>query len=176
MASYAAFSDVEARAGRYGSLFSVAGKQPDEETIESILTDLSAELDAAISGRGFDPATMSAAAKAALLDTAAYGALSRTLASVPSGDKGLDELKLYARKLWGAAMGDPSSNTAAGQRGSIASGTHPVIALLGWTEAGPTAGNFWDDNPGFGTNEQIEAEARTLTASLAPGFAKGQTL
>lgn len=162
--AYAAFSDVEARAGRYASVFSVAGKQPDEETIETLLVNVSAELDAAIAARGHPVPVTDDAAEAALVDTTAYGVLARALASIPSGDDSLDDLREYAQSLWTAALA------------GIAKGTHVVILLLEAGGGGASAGDFWAENPDFGTDAQIASEARSLTSSLAPGFAKGQSL
>lgn len=163
MASYATFQDVEARAGRYASIFHVAGKQPDEDTVEALLENVSAELDAAIAARGHSVPVTGAAASA-LVDTTAYGALGRALASVQSGDKALDELKAYAQKMWTAALE------------AIAKGTHAAIAVLDASGGGASAGDFWSDEPEYGRPEQVEAEARTLTTSTAPSFAKGQSL
>src|SRR3990172_1026631 len=164
MAAYARLAEVEEGAGGYASLFSVAGKQADEDTVESLLADVSAELDAAIAARGHATPVSDAGAKAALVDTTAYGALARALASVPSGDKGLDDLKAYAQALWSKALD------------AVAKGTHAALALLEAGGGGATAGDLWSEEPGFGTPEQVKAEAQTLTASLAPAFAKGQPL
>lgn len=161
MAAYATFTDVEARAGRYAPLFSVAGKQPDQPTVTGLLANTAAEIDGAIKARGFDPVTMDAAAKAALLDLNAYGALSRALASVPSGDKGLDDLKAYAQKLWTAGME------------AIAKGSHAAIALLEASGGGASAGSFWGDEPGY---DPWGAEETDLSDSLAPSLRKGQAL
>ncbi|HLE98970.1 MAG TPA: hypothetical protein VI540_03660 [Gaiellaceae bacterium] len=163
MASYATFADVEARAGRYAPLFSVAGKQPDETTIEKLLVDVEAEINAAIAARGISTPVTDAAAKAALLDVTAYGALARALIGVP-GDDGLEELQKYAQAVWLAALA------------AIAKGTFPAVAALESAGAGASAGDFWEENPDYGTPEQVQAEALTLTPSLAPGFAKGQSL
>jgi hypothetical protein len=160
VASYATFEDVTTRAGRYGSLFSVAGKEPDEETIEDLLTNVSDELAAAISARGHDAANLSATEKAALVDVTAYGALARALAGVP-GDSGLDELKAYATALWTTGLA------------GIATGTHALIALLESGGGGASAGSFWEDEPGY---DPEGAEETALSDSLAPTFAKGQSL
>jgi hypothetical protein len=160
VASYATFEDVTTRAGRYGSLFSVAGKQPDEETVEDLLENVSGELAAAITARGHDAENLSAAAKAALVDTAAYGALARALAGVPGDDK-LNELKAYATALWTAGLN------------AIAKGTHAVIALLESGGGGASAGSFWEDEPSY---DPRSAEEAALPDSVAPTFVKGQAL
>jgi hypothetical protein len=163
VAGYAAFANVAARAGRYAPLFDVAGKQPDETTIEGLLIDVDAELDAAIGARGLTVPVTDAVAKAALLDVAAYGALARALAGVP-GDDDLTALRDYAQTVWLASL------TA------ISKGAFPAIAVLELAGGGATAGDFWTENPDFGSDAQIRSEAATTNASLAPAFAKGQTL
>lgn len=163
MPAYATFADVETRAGRYAGLFTVAGKQPDEESVNDLLENVSDELAAALGARGHDPNALTTAEKAALVDTTAYGALARALASVPGDDK-LKELRAYAERMWTASLT------------GIAKGTHAVIALLEAGASGASAGSFWDEEPGYGRPEQVEAEANELTASTAPAFSKGMAL
>lgn len=163
--AYAAFPDVEARAGRFAGVFTIAGKHPDQSDIEAYLDELSAQVDAAIEARGYDPALIDQRAQDALRDLVAYGALARGLRGV-SGDRELDQLRDYAQKVWGQAMGDPASNTTAGQQGSIAAGSHPVIVNLeagAGGVAGTSAGSYWDDRP-----------APTEDVELAPTFTRAQ--
>lgn len=172
---YALFEDVQTRAGRFAATFSVAGARPNQADIDLLLVDVSAQIDSAIRARGHNPAGMAATARDALKDTAAYGALARALTGVPDSSDELKKLAQFALRVWGQAMGDPSSNTTAGQRGSIAAGTHPAVLELE-AQGGSTAGAFWGDEPAFGTESQVEAERQQLTAELAPGWAKSQTL
>lgn len=181
MPAYATFADVAARAGRFSGAFGAAGGQPkpNENEITQLLADLAAQVDVALRARGYDPAALDATVKLALKDVVAYGALARALQSIPDSSDEIRELEEYAGKVWGSAMGDPTSNTAAGQKGSIAAGTHPAIAALEAGQAGgggQTAGDFWTDEPDFGTDAQVAAERETLTAELAPVFAKSQKL
>lgn len=181
MPAYATFANVSARAGRYSGAFGAAGgaPKPNENEITQLLADLAAQVDVALRARGYDPAALDATVKLALKDVVAYGALARALQSIPDSSDEIRELEEYASKVWGSAMGDPTSNTAAGQKGSIAAGTHPAIAALEAGQAGgggQTAGSLWDDEPDFGSTAQVEAERLTLTAELAPTFAKSQSL
>lgn len=179
MPAYADFADVEARAGRYSGVFTVTGQHPNQADVEQLLTDLSALVDVAIRARGYDVATLDTGVKAALRELVAYGALARALATIPDPSEELEKLVVYASRVWGAAMGDPSSGSAAGQKGSIVAGTHPAIVALEAGEAGAggqTAGDFWSDEPTFGTAAQVAAELRTTPPELAPTFAKSQPL
>lgn len=181
MPAYADFTDVQARAGRYSGAFGAAGgdPKPNENQIVQILADLAAQVDVALRARGYDPAALDATVKLALKDVVSYGALARALQSIPDSSDEIRELEEYASKVWWSAMGDPTSNTAAGQKGAIAAGTHPAIAALEAGQAGAggqTAGDFWSDEPGFGSDAQVAAESATLNAELAPTFAKSQSL
>jgi hypothetical protein len=159
VASYATFDDVLARAGRFGGIFSVAGKQPDEETIETLLEQVSGDLNAGIAALGHTiPVTGTAAG--ALIDTAAYGALARALASVP-GDDDQDALQAFADRMWLAALA------------AISGRTHGVILLLEAGAGGASAGSFWEDEPSYDPDVAPETD---LIPSLAPAFHKGQTL
>lgn len=178
MPAYAELADVHARAGRFAGALT-AGGHPNEADVEQLLVDLSALVDVAVRSRGYDPDTLDTGVKGALRDVVAYGALARAYATIPDSSEELEKLVTYASRVWGAAMGDPSSNTAAGQKGSIASGTHPAIAALEAGEAGgggQSAGSFWEDEPQFGTPAQVQAELRSTPAELAPTFAKSQPL
>lgn len=173
----ATFTDVETRAGRYAPVFSQVGKHPDQADIEALLADLETEVNAAIESHGVDPAALDTGAKAALRDLIAYGALARALESVPGRE--LDELRSYARSVWAAAMGDPTASSREGLAGSIRLGTYPVIADIEAGQAGvsaSSAGDFWSENPDFGSPAQVQSELRTLQPSLAPTFAKHQSL
>lgn len=179
MPAYAEFSDVLARAGRFAGALEVAGQHPNQADVEQLLIDLSALVDVSVRSRGYDPDTLDEGVKGALREVVAYGALARAFATIPDPSDELERLTTYAGRIWGAAMGDPGSNTAAGQRGSIAAGSHPAIAALEAGEAGgggQTAGDFWSDEPGFGTPAQVAAELRTVPPELAPTFAKSQSL
>lgn len=161
--AFATFTDVEARAGRYAPLFQVAGKQPDQDTVNALLVDVSAELTGALVARGFD-APYDSAATAALVDVAAYGALARALASVPAGDRSLDELKAYATQVWAAGLA------------AVAAGVHPAVAVLEGAGGGASAGSFWGDEPEYGQAGVVVPSAEDVGEPLAPGFWKGQTL
>ena len=158
MASYATFADVETRAGRFKEVFSVAGKFPDEEAVESLLENVSAEIDAAIAGRGHTPADLTTAQKASIVDVTAYAALARALAGVP-GDE-IQELREYAEGVWASGLA------------AISAGTHVLIAVLE-SSGGASAGSFWDAEPEY--DPWVGAEA-ALSDSLAPGFRKGMAL
>lgn len=181
MPAYATFADVAARAGRYSGAFGAgAGSpKPNENEITQLLADLAALVDVAVRARGYDPDALDATVKLALKDVVAYGALARALQAIPDSSDEIRELEQYASRVWGSAMGDPTSSTAAGQKGSIAAGTHPAIAALEAGEAGgggQAAGDFWSDEPDFGTPAQVAAELASTPAELAPLFARSQRL
>ena len=173
----ASFSDVETRAGRYAGVLSIVGKHPDQADVEALLTDLESEVNAAIESHGVDPAALDAGAKAALKDLIAYGALGRALESVPGRE--LAELRAYARGVWVAAMGDPTASSRDAVLGSIRVGSYPVIADIEAGQAGvgaSSAGDFWSENADFGSAQQVQSELASLQPSLAPTFAKSQSL
>ena len=176
--SYADFADVAARAGRWQQLFSVSGQHPDQGDVDQLLDDCAAEVDTAVRARGFTPSSLDAGVKAAFKDVVSYGALARALASVPDSPNELEQLLSYARAVWTAAMGDPTSSSDAGRRGSISMGTFPAIAALeaGVGGGGSGPGIFQADEPDYGSDSQIESEASQLTDQLAPAFAKAQVL
>lgn len=177
MPGYAEFADVQARAGRFASAFEVAGQHPNVADVEQLLDDVGSEIDIALRARGYSPTALDTTVKRALADVAAYGALARALRGVQGEE--LDDLRKYAQAVWGGAMGDPTSNSTAGRRGSISLGTFPAIAALEAGEAGAggqTAGSFWDDEPAFGTRAQVAAELAATPAELAPTWAKSQPL
>lgn len=179
MPGYADFADVQARAGRFVGALTVQGAHPNQADVEQLLIDLSASVDVAIRARGYDVAALDAGVKGALTDVVAFGAIARAFAGIPDSSEELEKLVAYAAKVWGSALGDPTSNTAAGQKGSIAAGTHPAIAALEAGQAGAggqTAGDFWTDEPKFGTPAQVAAELLATPPELAPTFAKSQRL
>ncbi len=175
MASYAVNDDVLARAGRVGSAFSVAGKRPNAADITAYLDELSVTVDEAIRSRGFDPAGLDANAKKTLLDLVAYGALARALRGLGDRSPGVLEILVEADAVWSSAMGDQKN------AGSISDGTHPVIVALTAGAAGGgsvvSAGNFWDDEPAYGSYPAaIQEYWRLRGTNLAPGFSRGQKL
>lgn len=165
--AYASFDDVISRAGRFAGVFQVDGKHPDQTDIEAFLDDTAELVDAAISAAGFTPSAMTSDAKAALVDLNAYGALVRALSAANMGSQAA-ALLAEASSVWDLAMGAD---------GSIAAGTHPVIALLQAGGGGPSAGDLWSDDPTYGSELGLLAEADQLAdTNLAPSFRRGQTL
>lgn len=170
---YATFDDVQARLGRFQGVFEITGKHPDQTDIEALLDEVAADIDAALRSRGFDPAGLNASTKAALLDLNAYGVLARALPSTNLGPQAADLLTV-ARSVWELAMG---------ASGSIASGTHPAVAELeagAGGEVGPSAGEFWADEPTYASTLASRVLASTGQAldvdALEPQFRRGQTL
>lgn len=168
MAAYAAFSDVTARAGRFAGFFTVAGKHPDQADVEAIITDLSADVDAAITARGFNASALSAGAVAALRDLVAFGALARALSAA---DPGPDAADLIARawKTWNDAIA------------AMTDGTSSVIVELeagAGGQAAVGAGTLWGDEPDYPTWDEWNAYVlnRFLNPFQAPMWAKGQKL
>lgn len=153
MAGYAAFADVQARAGLFAGALDRAGKRPTRQDVEGFITDVSAEIDAAVRAGGFDPAALSDATRAALRDVAAYGALTRALPSVADGSKEADNLLARADTIYTRAV----EAMAAGKHAALAA----VEAGAGGGGAGSGAGS-WASRPG------IAEEA------LAPMWVRGQ--
>lgn len=176
--AYAAFADVQARAGRFGTIFTVSGKRPNQTDVEAFLDDCSAEIDAALASRGFGTPVTGAAA-AALVDLAAYGALGRGLAGYPE-DAVLKNLAAKAERIWVAALGDSTSTQREAILGSIRIGSHPVVALLEGESgsSAPSASCFWEDEPEYGSEASAQAELARLRLEPAdaPVFAKLQSL
>lgn len=167
--AYASFTDVQARLGRFQGIFEVSGKHPDQSDVEDLLDSVAGDIDAAIRSRGFDPAAMNASAKAALVDLNAYGALARALPATHLGRQAAD-LLATAAAVWDSAMGE---------RGTFAAGTHPAIAELEAGQGGgpgPSAGDLWSDDPTYGSERGLAAEDSELEdTNLAPAFRRGQT-
>lgn len=161
--AYATYAQIKVRAGRFGGAFEVAGKKPDQTDIEGILTNISAELDAAIRGVGFDPSTMGATVKDALVDLAAYGALARAL---PAASPGAEAVGLADRAA------------ALYSRGleQIASRKLPALAQLeggAGGQAGPGPGSLWMDEPSYGSEASVVAEELALRdTNLSPAFTR----
>src|SRR2546425_643783 len=102
--AYANTDDVLARAGRVQGIFTVAGKRPNLADLDKFLDDTTAEIDAAVRARGFDPASFETATSEAFRDLNAYGALARGLSAIPNAPA---DLLAEARSVWEAAMGTP---------------------------------------------------------------------
>jgi hypothetical protein len=165
--AYCEFADVTARAGRFGGVFTVAGKKPDQADVEAIITDVAAEIDAAILSRGFDPAAMDAGISAAFKDVNAYGALARALPAATTGEEA-DKLLKQAQAFWADALA------------AILDGSFPAIRALVAGEGGggatTPAGNFWDDEPDYGSYaSQLEEWLELRCTNLAPTFQRGQS-
>lgn len=168
--AYADFSDVQARLGRFQGVFEITGKHPNQADVEALLGNVADDIDAAIRARGFDPDALNQSARAALVDLNAYGALARALPSTNLGPQAAD-LLATAAAVWDSAMGE---------RGSIAAGTHSAFAELeagaGGGGVGPSAGELWSDDPTYGSIASRAAEDTLLEdTNLAPTFRRGQT-
>lgn len=178
MASYATVDDIKARAGRVQGAFSVQNRRPNESDLQQFLDDTAAEIDAAIEARGYNPAGLETATKEGLRDLNAYGALLRGLVAIdpsnlPATAQGLTDT---ARGVWEGAMGTPADPRS----GSIAMGTFPAIAVLEAGRGGAGgqgAGSLWQDDPTYGSEASMEAEATRLRdTNLAPAFSRRQKL
>lgn len=183
--AYADVADVQARLGRFAPILAASGAQqhPNEDDAAAMLDDVTAEIDSAIEARGFDPASLDERAQTALKDLAAFGAIARLLAGVPADDD-LSKLHEYARRVWAAAMGDPTATQESAVRGSFRTGAHPVIADLeagrAGGGAGASAGDLWSEEPEAGTVVAVDAEAAQVAAcAVGPGqvpqFFKGMS-
>lgn len=166
--AYGNSGDVLARAGRLATAFTADGTAVGENEIASFLADCAAEIAAEIAARGFDPSALSDAAKAALLDLNAYGALARALVALVPGSRGGNaaDLLAYSQKVWDDGMTQ------------IRAGTHPVIAMIAAGEAGagvPGAGSLWSDEPNYGSALGIAAEEQQLLdTDLQVGFRRNE--
>jgi len=176
--AYATNDDVLARAGRIGGAFQVAGKRPNLADIDGFIDDLTADVDDAIKGHGFDPTQLDAPSQKALLDLVAYGALARALRGLGDASPQVKQAQVEADLVWTAAMGDPASRQADAIMGAMRRGDHPVIRALQSGQAGGVpieAGTFWEDEPDYGRPYQLLEEYWALRGTnLAPGFSRGQ--
>lgn len=164
MAAYASFDDVISRAGRFAGAFQVAGKHPGQTDIEAFLDDTAELIDSTITAVGFSPSAISAEVKASLVDLNAYGALVRALSAANLGPQAAAVLA-EAKSVWDLGLG------------AITDGTSPVIVLLQSTSSGPSAGDFWSENPTYGSELGLQSEFdRLADTNLSPAFRRGMHL
>ena len=163
---YASYDDVSARAGRFAAIFEVSASHPNQADVEQLLADCCGLIDSGLRARGYTPSSLDAGVSAAFRDVAAYGALGRALAGVPDPPDDLAKLREFAQGQWAAVMG---------VGGALAAGTFAPVAELDAGTTGPSAGDFWGDNPGYGTID-VAAEALSDTLETFPAFLKGQSL
>lgn len=135
--SYAAVSDVLARAGRFAGAFQREGTHPDTADVASVLDDVAAEMDAAIRSVGYDPAGISDSVKAAMVNANAFGALAILLPAAVPGQEAADLVK-YADTMYTDAVA------------AMVAGTFPAFAELFAGEGGEgvtaPASDFWTDS------------------------------
>lgn len=176
--AYATNDDVLARAGRIGAAFQVDGKRPSLDDIDGFLDDLTADVDDAIKGHGFDPSQLDAQSQKVLLDLVAYGALARAVRGLNDASPQVKQVQVEADAVWTSAMGDPASRQPDAIMGSMRRGDHPVIRALQSGEAGGVpieAGSFWEDEPDYGRPyERLNEYWQLRGTNLAPGFSRGQ--
>lgn len=139
--AYAVRDDVLARAGRYGGVFSVPGKRPNEADLDVFLDEVASLIDTEIRRRGYDPALLTADSLAVLTDVNAWAVVIRALPQALPGDEDAQELIDRGIEIVKAA-GFPS----------LADGGVDVFGLLEALDAGAagggpgsSAGSFWDD-------------------------------
>ncbi len=179
--AYATFADVLARAGRFAGGFQVEGSHPDETDVEGVLQNVSDEIDAALRGHGFDPGGFSDSVKGALVDITAFGALSRLLPAVATGDEAATLIK--------TADTLHTDGVAA-----ITAGTLPALAELHaglGGEAVISAGNLWADegvpDDGLASPDspvdpfdpyyrRLKEDTLMHGTNVGPAFIKGQSL
>lgn len=168
MAAYAAQDDVLARAGRFGGVFSVAGKRPNLADLDELLVTVAAIIDAEILARGYDPALLDATIEEALKDVNAWAVLVRALPQATPGDDQADAIVEQGREILKAA-GFPS----------LAEGGSDLFTALAALEAGEggggagtSAGSLWDD---FADVEETR-DAATVAEDAEPVWLRGQSL
>lgn len=152
-----AYADLPAVKGRAGRLSSAWGEhtKPSNTDITGFLTDVAAEIDGLISGRGLSPPEAGSAGALALRGLNADGALLLALeATFPESEgpaAAEDEIRRVRKRYekgWDA----------------LVEGKHAAVTLLESTGAGPSASSAWT-----GRSAEIEPE-------LAPAWRRGQTL
>lgn len=144
--AYATQDDVLARAGRFGGLFSVAGRRPNLADVDELLETITAIVDSDIRAHGYDPALLTDDLAGALRDVVAWATLIRVLPEASPGDPAVDAVVERGRAIV----------TASGFPALAEGGTNVIAALgaLGTLEAGQggggpgsSAGSFWDELP-----------------------------
>lgn len=191
MAVYATQDDVLARAGRFGGVFSVAGRRPNLADLDAMLATVSAVIDAEIRAHGYDPASITPELVEALRDVTAWAVVIRALPEAVPGDDAITATIDRGRAIVTAsgfptlAEGGVNLLTAIGAIGAI----ETLEAGEGGGGPGTSAGSFWDELPadwllphrlsgrgdvtlvnGVLPNDDLDADA------AAPQFRRGMSL
>lgn len=162
--AYADAGDVKARAGRLQAAWGAA-TTPSDTQLDGFCTDVAAEIDALLTGRGLTaPATGGAAA--ALKGLNADGALVLALEATFPDEDGPGS----AKGILQAAR----ARAAAGMQ-ALAEGRHPAARLLEASGDAPAASDFWSDEPTYG-QDVTAAERAALNPYLQPEFERGMRL
>lgn len=141
MAVYASQDDVLARAGRFGGVFSVAGKRPSLADLTALTEQVSEIVDAEVRSRGFDPDLLSADLIVALKDVVAWATLIRAL---PQANPGEDAEPLLERaEMIVRGYGFPGL-ASGGANVDVFAALSALEAGQGGGGAGAGAGSFWD--------------------------------
>lgn len=161
--AYAVRDDVLARAGRFAGLFEVPGKRPNLADLDAFLEEVAAIIDAEIRAQGYDPATITADLKAALLDINAWAVVVRALPEASPGDDAIVATVEQGSAILEAA-GFPS--LASGGAVDVFAALQLLEAGGGGGGAGSSAGSFWDTMP---DEDEIEG-------AREPEWERGQSL
>jgi hypothetical protein len=161
--AYAAFTDVQARAGRVAAAFSVTGRRPNQADVESFLDDVASEINARLRSRGFDPALLDKPAELALRGTNADGALVLALEAAFPGGVPADVEKVYtgARDRYNASLG------------LLESGRHAAFVFVESASGSPSGSSLWSDDPTYG---EVDLPPDEQNPNLAPFFSRGMKL
>jgi len=156
--SYAALSDVQARAGALQNAWGAATK-PSTAQITQFTVDVAAEIDALLVARGATPPAPATPGALALVNMNADGALLLALeATFPegAGPSSASTLIESVRDRWNEA------------RDELIGGTLPALALLESSSSAPSASSFWQTEPEFGTLTTADVRDTNAFTSAGP--------
>lgn len=159
---------MQARAGVLGNAWTATSK-PSTGDISQFLTDVAAEIDGYLGGRGLAAPALGTPAANALRNVNALGALLIALeATYPesSGPASASETIASVREQYQATID------------MIVKGTHPAVWLLQEGNVASKATSFWEQEPNYGLyplDPRLTFSGPDFNQFTAPAFARGQS-
>lgn len=167
--AYATSADVVARAGALSAAWTDTSI-PSLDDLDTFCSDVAAEIDGYLGGRGLTTPAEGAAA-AALKSVNADGALVLGLtASYPEGAGPASASKVI----------DDAQARYEAAKEAIADGTHPAVTLLEAGNVGNRASSFWENEPLYGIYPSdpdiIDINSPDANRSTRPTIERGRPL